>query len=189
MSPPDKQHLREASPSLAEALAIRGSDPYRDGLTGLPNRRLLDDRLQQAIRLAQRRDRMVATVLLQLDEFRQVSALGRGAGEAVLCEVAQRLAACVRKSDTLARSGTDEFAIVLCDLKEAADCRGVAAKLLQALAPEFRAGARRLPLAANLGIALFPAHGGDGEALLRNAEAAMAHARQLGPNRFQVYGR
>ena len=107
---------------------------YHDTLTGLPNRRLLDDRLRQAIRLAQRRDRMVATLLVRLDDFRQLNdTLGHGAGDAVLREVAQRLAACVRKADTLARAGADEFAVVVCDLKDKADCRVVAEKLQQAL--------------------------------------------------------
>ena len=126
---------------------------YHDVLTGLPNRRLLDDRLRQAIRLAQRRDRMVATLLVHLDE----------AGDAVLREAAQRLAGCVRKADTLARVAADEFAVVVCDLKEEADARIVADKLRQALGAEFR---------ASIGISLYPADGGDGEALLRNADAA-----------------
>lgn len=163
---------------------------YHDTLTGLPNRRLLDDRLRQAIRLAQRRDRMVATLLVHLDDFRQVNdALGHGAGDAVLREVAQRLAGCVRKADTLARAGADEFAIVVCDLKEEADCRIVAEKLLQALAPEFRVGGRRLRLGVSIGISLFPSDGGDGEALLRNADAAMYRAKQLGRNQVRFFGR
>jgi diguanylate cyclase (GGDEF)-like protein len=163
---------------------------YHDTLTGLPNRRLLDDRLRQAIRLAQRRDRMVATLLVHLDDFRQVNdALGHGAGDAVLREVAQRLAASVRKADTLARAGADEFAVVVCDLKEQADCRIVAEKLLQALAPEFRVGGRRLRLGVSIGISVFPADGGDGEALLRNADAAMYRAKQLGRNQVRFFGR
>jgi diguanylate cyclase (GGDEF)-like protein len=163
---------------------------YHDTLTGLPNRRLLDDRLRQAIRLAQRRDRMVATLLVRLDDFRQVNdALGEGAGDAVLREVAQRLTACVRKADTLARAGADEFAVVVCDLKDEADCRAVAEKLLQALAPEFRIEARRLRLAVSIGISLFPSDGGDGEALLRNADAAMYRAKQLGRNQIGFFGR
>jgi diguanylate cyclase (GGDEF)-like protein len=163
---------------------------YHDTLTGLPNRRLLDDRLRQAIRLAQRRDRMVATLLVHLDDFRQVNdALGHGAGDAVLREVAQRLAACVRKADTLARAGADDFAIVVCDLKEEADCRIVAEKLLQSLGAEFRVGGRRLRLAASIGISVFPADGGDGEALLRNADAAMYRAKQLGRNQIRFFGR
>ena len=163
---------------------------YHDTLTGLPNRRLLDDRLRQAIRLAQRRDRMVAALLVHLDDFRQVNdTLGHGAGDAVLREVAQRLSACVRRADTLARAGADEFALVVCDLKDAADCRVVADKVLQALAPEFRLGGRRLRLAVSVGVSLFPADGGDGEALLRNADAAMYRAKQLGRNQIRFFGR
>ena len=163
---------------------------YHDTLTGLPNRRLLDDRLRQAIRLAQRRDRMVATLLVRLDDFRQVNdTLGHGAGDAVLREVAQRLTGCVRKADTLARASADEFALVACDLKDEADCRVVAEKLLEALAPELRAGGRRLRLAVSIGISLFPSDGGDGEALLRNADAAMYRARQVGRNQIHFFGR
>jgi diguanylate cyclase (GGDEF)-like protein len=163
---------------------------YHDTLTGLPNRRLLDDRLRQAIRLAQRRDRMVATLLVRLDDFRQLNdTLGRGAGDAVLREVAQRLTACVRKADTLARAGADEFAVVVCDLKDKADCRIVAEKLQQALAAEFRVGTRRLRLAASIGVSLFPADGGDGEALLRNADAAMYRAKEFGRNQVRFFGR
>ena len=161
-----------------------------DALTGLPNRRLFDDRLRQAIRLAQRRDRMVATLLVRLDDFREASeALGHGAADAVLREVAQRLASCMRKADTVARTGADEFAIVICDLKDEADCRVVTQKLQQVLAAEFAAGERRLRLAASIGVSLFPADGGDGEALLRNADAAMYRARQLGRNQVGFFGR
>ena len=105
----------------------------------------------------------------------------------VLREVAQRLTACVRKADTLARAGADEFALVACDLKDDADCRVVADKLLQALAPEFRAGGRRLKLAVSVGISLFPSDGGDGEALLRNADAAMVRAKQVGRNQDSLF--
>ena len=161
-----------------------------DAPTGLPNRRLFDDRLRQAIRLAQRRDRMVGALLVRLDDFREVSeALGPGTADAVLREVAQRLVSCVRKADTLARVGADEFAIVICDLKDEADCRVVTQKLQQVLAAEFAAGERRLRLAASIGVSLYPGDGGDGEALLRNADAAMYRARQLGPNQVGFFGR
>ena len=155
---------------------------YHDSLTGLPNRRLLDDRLRQAIRLAQRRDRMVATLLVHLDNFGELD-------DAVLREVAERLSGCVRKADTLARAGADEFALVVCDLKDEADCRVVADKLLAALAPEFRVGGRRLRLAVSIGVSLFPADAGDGEALLRNADAAMYRAKSLGRNQVRFFGR
>ena len=139
---------------------------HHDTLTGLPNRRLLDDRLRQAIRLAQRRDRMVATLLVHLEDAGQL-------GDALLREVAERLTGCVRKADTLARTGTGEFAIVVSDLREEADCRLVADKVMQALGAEFRVDGRRVRLAASVGVSLYPADGGDGEALLRSADAAL----------------
>ena len=161
---------------------------YHDQLTGLPNRRLLDDRLRQAIRLAERRDRMVAALLVHLDDFRQVNdALGHDAGDALLREVAERLSGCVRKADTLARAGADEFALVVCDLKDGGDCRVVAEKVLQALQPEFRVAGRRLRLGVSIGISLFPADGADGEALLRNADAATFRAKQLGRNQIRFF--
>ena len=102
---------------------------------------------------------MVATLLVRLDDWLQVNeALGHGA-DALLREVAQRLAGCVRKADTVARVGADEFAIVICDLKDEADCRVVTQKLQQALAAEFRAGNQRLQLRASIGRSLFPADG------------------------------
>src|SRR4029434_4727321 len=92
------------------------------------------------------------------------STLGQGAADAVLREVAQRLGSCVRKADTLARVGADEFAIVVCDLKDEADGRRVADKLQQALAAEFHLGNRRLQLRAIIGMSLYPTDGTDGEA-------------------------
>jgi diguanylate cyclase (GGDEF)-like protein len=181
---------------IADVTELRGAEQasrflaYHDQLTGLPNRRLLDDRLRQAIRLAERRDRMVAALLVHLDDFRQVNdALGHGAGDAVLREAAERLSGCVRKADTLARAGADEFALVVCDLKEAADCRVVAEKVLQALQPEFRLPGRRVRLGVSIGISLFPADAADGEALLRNADAATYRAKQVGRNQIRFFAR
>jgi len=129
---------------------------YHDALTGLPNRRLLDDRLQQAIALAQRRGRMVGMLLVRLDD------LGPAADTA-LRHAAHRLVGCVRKADTVARIGADEFAVVLSDVKDEADCRAVADKVAQALAD----------LRPSIGVSLYPADGADGETLLRNADAAI----------------
>ena len=129
---------------------------YHDALTGLPNRRLLDDRLNQAMYLAQRRDRMVGILLVRLDE------LG-AAADALLRDVAQRLLSCVRKADTVARIGADEFALVLCDVRDEADCRAVADKVSQTLTD----------LRPSIGVSLYPADGADGETLLRNADAAI----------------
>jgi diguanylate cyclase (GGDEF)-like protein/PAS domain S-box-containing protein len=163
---------------------------YHDTLTGLPNRRLLDDRLRQALHLAQRRDRRVAAMVVDLDDFKRVNdELGHRAGDAVLREAAERLVACVRKADTLARQGGDEFVIVVPDLAQDADCGVVAEKILRALEPPFRADGREFRIGASIGISIYPADAGDGDALLRNADAAMYRAKQSGRNHFRFYAR
>lgn len=162
---------------------------YHDTLTGLPNRRLLDDRMRQAVYLAQRRDVRVAALLIDLDDFKQVNdALGHRAGDAVLREVAQRLSACMRKSDTLARQGGDEFVALLPDLQRESDCQFVAEKALRALEPEFRVEGRVFRIGASIGISIYPSDASDGETLLRNADVAMYRAKQLGRNQYQFYG-
>ena len=163
---------------------------YHDTLTGLPNRRLLDDRLAQAVHLAQRRDRKVAVMVIDLDRFKEVNdALGYRAGDLVLRQVADRLAGCVRKADTLARHGGDEFVVVIPDLQLESDCKVVAEKILAALQSEFRSDGRIFGLGASIGISLYPDDAGDGEALLRNADVAMYRAKQLGRNHYLFYGR
>jgi len=163
---------------------------YHDTLTGLPNWRLLDDRLRQALHLAQRRDRRVAAMLVDLDDFKRVNdELGHRSGDAVLREVAERLAGCVRKADTLARQGGDEFVIVIPDLAQESDCSVVAEKILHALQAPFHADGREFASGASIGISIPPADAGDGDALLRNADAAMYRAKQSGRNHFCFYAR
>jgi diguanylate cyclase (GGDEF)-like protein/PAS domain S-box-containing protein len=163
---------------------------YHDTLTGMPNRRLLDDRLRQAVFLALRRDARVAVMVVDLDHFKQVNdQLGHRAGDAVLREAAHRIAGCVRKADTLARQGGDEFVVVIPDLEQEADCQVVAEKILRALEPPFRVDGREFSIGASIGISLFPADAGDGEGLLRNADVAMYGAKQLGRNNYRFYGR
>jgi diguanylate cyclase (GGDEF)-like protein/PAS domain S-box-containing protein len=163
---------------------------YHDSLTGLPNRRLLDDRLRQAVNLAQRRDARVAVMLIDLDDFKRVNdQLGHRAGDAVLREVAHRLAGCVRKADTLARQGGDEFVVVIPDLGQEADCQVVAEKILRVLEPAFSTDGSEFRIGASIGISIYPGDAGDGDALLRNADAAMYRAKQLGRNNYRFYGR
>ena len=163
---------------------------YHDTLTGLPNRRLLDDRLRQALFLAQRRDARIALLVVDLDNFKQVNdALGHRAGDAVLREAAHRVAGCLRKADTLARHGGDEFVVVIPDLQLDADLQVVAEKILRSLEPAFRVDGRDFAIGASIGISLYPGDAGDGEALLRNADVAMYRAKQLGRNNYRFYGR
>lgn len=163
---------------------------YHDTLTGLPNRRLLDDRLRQAVFAAQRRDAQLAVMVVDLDRFKDVNdTLGHKAGDAVLREAANRLAGCVRKADTLARQGGDEFVIVIPDLALETDCSIVAEKILRTLVPEFRVDGRSFTIGASIGISLFPGDAGDAESLLRNADVAMYRAKELGRNNYRFYGR
>jgi diguanylate cyclase (GGDEF)-like protein len=129
-------------------------------------------------------------MVMDLDNFKQVNdQLGHRAGDAVLREAAHRLAGCVRKADTLARQGGDEFVVVIPDLQIDADCQVVAEKILRSLDAPFRIDGQDFKIGASIGISLYPADGGDGEAVLRNADVAMYRAKQLGRNNYRFYGR
>ena len=175
---------------MDEQAAAAQVDAFHDALTGLPNRRLLDDRLAQVLHAARRRARQVAVLLMDLDNFKQVNdALGHAAGDGVLREVAARLARCVRKADTVARHGADEFALVVADLQAEAGCRLVAERLLRSMAEAIPSAERPVALAVSVGISMFPADAGDGEGLLRNAGVALQRAKQAGHNQFAFYGK
>jgi diguanylate cyclase (GGDEF)-like protein len=144
---------------------------YHDPLTQLPNRRLLDDRLKQALHLAQRRDCGIALMLVELAAFGRVA-------DDKLCEAARNLGACLRKADTLARWSAAEFAVVLTDVEGEADCRRVAERVLQSL-----------DMDVAIGVSVFPADAGDADALVRNADAARSRARQSGRRQYRFYAR
>ncbi|MGE5641140.1 MAG: diguanylate cyclase domain-containing protein [Clostridia bacterium] len=159
-----------------------------DSLTGLPNRRLLDDRLRQAVLQAQRRGLRVAAMLIDLDDFKRVNdSAGHRAGDTVLREAALRLGACMRKADTLARHGGDEFVAVIPDAQTDADVRVVAEKILRSLDAPFHVEGAAFQLGASVGVSIFPGDASDAEALLRNADAAMYRAKQLGRNRSRFF--
>jgi diguanylate cyclase (GGDEF)-like protein len=146
-------------------------DDHHDPLTALPNRRLLDDRLRQALHLAQRRDTGVALMLIELGEFGRVA-------DDELVAAARGLSLCLRRADTLARWSAAEFAAVITDVKRDADCRPVIDRVLHAL-----------QLDVVIGISHFPTDAGDAEALLRNADAARGRARQSGRRQYRFYAR
>ena len=170
----------------AQAKLVRQA--HYDALTGLPNRVLFHDRLTQALAQAGRHGWNAGLLLFDLDRFKAVNdSLGHPAGDALLREAASRIAGCVRAADTVARVGGDEFAIILAELGDAGDAALVAQKVADTMAVPYRIQGRELFLSASIGIATFPRDGRDGETLVRNADAAMLHAKELGRNNFQFY--
>ena len=160
----------------------------QDGLTGLPNRMLLQDRLATAIALARRHGHQVGVVFLDLDRFKHVNdSLGHAVGDGLLTSVAGRLSACVRRADTVSRQGGDEFVILLSEVRQKEDLAIAAGKILAAISAPHRVAGRDLHVTASLGIAAYPDDGADGEALTRRADMAMYHAKDHGRNRFQFF--
>jgi len=150
-----------------------------DTLTGLPNRTLLYDRLQQALQSASRHSIGLALIMMDLDRFKEINdTLGHQIGDDILRQVAQRLTYMVRPSDTVARLGGDEFAILL-PQADAIYAHHVAQKILLALKKVFDLGNHSLYIGSSLGVALFPEHGNDAETLMRHADVAMYNAKRL----------
>ncbi len=158
-------------------------------LTGLPNRILLDDRLTQAVSMAQRHDKQFALMFLDLDGFKAINdSLGHAVGDQLLQSVAKRLTEVVRNSDTVCRLGGDEFIILLSEIEHAADAAFTAQKLLAALAAPHRIDHFALQITVSIGISLYPEDGLNAEALIKNADAAMYQAKTAGRNTYQFCG-
>ena len=152
-----------------------------DGLTDLPNRTLLYDRLQQSILLGKREHHPLALLMMDLDRFKEVNdTFGHHAGDDVLRQVAARLKSELRESDTIARLGGDEFAIILPGVADEAAAALTAGRLLQALLQPLTIEGEQLEIRASIGIVLFPRHAEDAESLLRRGDAAMYEAKRTG---------
>jgi diguanylate cyclase (GGDEF)-like protein len=161
---------------------------YHDALTGLPNRLLLADRLQQALARAERNHSQLAYLSIDLDHFKDVNdTYGHDAGDLFLRQISARLAARVRASDTLARTGGDEFTLILPDLQDLHDSGTVAESLTTSLRDPFQLQDHTIYGSASIGIALYPRDGRDAETLQRNADRAMYRAKAQGRNVFQFY--
>ena len=173
---------RKAAHRLADFQA------HHDLVTRLPNRTLLNDRLDLAIAQAQRNDRKLALMFLDLDGFKAVNdSQGHELGDRLLRAVAERLQGCVRRSDTLARFGGDEFALLLPDVSAREDAAVIAGKLLGQLEEPFVIGGRRLSVGASVGIAIYPENGDLREVLIRKADIAMYHVKGRGKNAYRFY--
>ncbi|GAB4475791.1 MAG: hypothetical protein OHK0037_37180 [Elainellaceae cyanobacterium] len=159
-----------------------------DALTSLPNRLLFNDQLSLALANAQQDDEMLGVAFLDLDRFKLINdSLGHAIGDELLQEVAQRLRACLRPCDAIARWGGDEFTLILPHLHSAEDITHIAQRILDRLTSSFYLGEQELYITASLGIALFPYDGTDVETLLKNADLAMYQAKQHGKNTYQIY--
>jgi diguanylate cyclase (GGDEF)-like protein/PAS domain S-box-containing protein len=159
-----------------------------DALTGLPNRRLLEDRLEQALQLARRNGHLVAILFIDLDHFKPINdRYGHRIGDRMLQEVAARLRGLLRGSDTVSRVGGDEFVLVLPEMSSEADAVETAQKVLDTMAKPYEIEAYALSIAPSIGISLFPEHGEEPEALLCHADTAMYRAKELGRGNVQVH--
>jgi diguanylate cyclase (GGDEF)-like protein len=161
---------------------------YHDGLTTLPNRRLFSELLRQSINQAVRHDRQLAVLFLDLDHFKHINdTRGHEAGDLLLQEVATRLKACLRGSDTVARLGGDEFVVLLPELDEEKYVHTVAQKILSAVAMPFVLSGKEYRVTASIGISAYPQDGLDEKTLIKNADSAMYQAKKAGHNKFQFY--
>ncbi|MGE5467779.1 MAG: EAL domain-containing protein [Ignavibacteria bacterium] len=159
-----------------------------DHLTGLPNRRLLEARAAQLMASSRRRDAGLALMVIDLDRFKNVNdTLGHAAGDQLLIEVARRLIACVRASDTVVRLGGDEFVVLLEDMHAADDVAGVAAKIRSALNAPIELHDRALHTPPSIGIAIYPDDGDDVETLMRKADTALYQVKVSGRNAWLFY--
>jgi len=174
--------------------ALRGSEERlrhlseHDSLTGLPNRILLNDRCQNSLKRAARFHSCLGLLMVDADEFKVVNdALGHQAGDKLLCELAGRLTACVRETDTVARIGGDEFIVLLPDLRIPAEAESIAAKIVATLARPYAIDNTQAVITVSVGVVTFPEAGTDLETLMQCADEAMYTAKEKGKNSFQVY--
>ena len=170
------------------AQAVIYHQAYHDILTDLPNRVLFKDRLGLAMLQARRKRTELAVMFIDLDRFKLVNdTLGHVHGDGLLQQVAARLKDCLRKGDTLARQGGDEFTIVLPELRSRDDARVVADKFIERLQQPFDLGGNQVHISASIGIAIYPEHGESIDELLRNADIAMYQVKDLGKNGHAFY--
>ena len=181
------EHLN-VQDELREQKSILAHQAHHDALTGLPNRVLFNDRLEQAIETAKRYKTNIALFFIDLDHFKEINdSLGHDVGDEILKTVSNRLNAVVRDEDTVARLGGDEFTVILEDLSQAQDSSLIANKILESLAKEIVVKDNTLYVSTSIGISIYPNDGISSVDLLKFADSAMYKAKDEGRNNFQYY--
>ncbi len=183
-----RRYKDELEKLLQERTAEVDRLAYYDTLTSLPNRTLFEDRLTQAVALAQRADKRVAVLFIALDQLKKVNdTLGHRAGDQLMQQVAGRLRDCVTESDTVARFGGDQFVLMLPEIETTQDALDVIASIQDALNPSFRLDRQELFATASVGISFFPDDGKETASLVKNAGAALYRAKKAGGNEYRFY--
>jgi diguanylate cyclase (GGDEF)-like protein/PAS domain S-box-containing protein len=179
--------FRDVSAARAMALEMAHSAQH-DFLTGLPNRMLLNDRVNQAITAAPRHGKKVAILFLDLDGFKHINdSLGHGIGDKLLQSIAKRLVDCVRASDTVSRQGGDEFVVLLSEVAHAPDTAVTARRMLQTVAEPHCVDQHELHVTTSIGLSVYPDDGMDAETLIKNADTAMYQAKENGRQSYQFF--
>lgn len=161
---------------------------YYDALTGLPNRSLFLDRLKEALARSRRNKRKFAVIFLDLDNFKNVNdVLGHATGDLLLKEASNRLMACVREVDTVSRLGGDEFIIILENLKNELDAAAISSKIIESFSRPFCFKSEDIYVSSSVGISLYPADADTAEDLMKYADMAMYHAKELGKGNYQFF--
>ncbi len=163
---------------------------HHDNLTGLPNRMLFYDRLNQAITRGRRESTLSAVLYLDLDGFKLINdTFGHDVGDALLREVANRIVACVRESDTVARMGGDEFTVILCNVQTQDNIKRIANNMVEAISRPFMLNGKACSVSTSIGIALHPDNGQTAEQLVKIADATMYLAKHSGKNCYRFVGK
>jgi diguanylate cyclase (GGDEF)-like protein/PAS domain S-box-containing protein len=179
--------FRDVSEARAMTLQVTHSAQH-DFLTGLPNRMLLNDRIEQAIAMAPRHGKTSAVLFLDLDGFKHINdSLGHSIGDRLLQSIAKRLVACVRSADTVSRQGGDEFVVLLSEMAQPEDAAITARRMLQTIAEPQLIDGRDLHITSSIGVSVYPHDGQDAETLIKNADTAMYQAKENGRQGYRFF--
>lgn len=182
-----EDQLKQVAAELAQSNAALKQDANHDELTGLPNRKLFQERLKQSIEWAQSHQKLVGVMFLDLDGFKEVNdTLGHASGDILLQHVASRLSGSLRGSDTVARLGGDEFTVILPGIPSISDAERVAQKIVKTLSEPFELEEGTVSVTTSLGICLYPTHGHQLDALIHLADEAMFDAKKQGKNCYCI---